>query len=82
MSDPPLRIVPDKTETCTMCGEAVQRCIDTVIGGVCGACFSAAAMESAPYYADWRHAGERYEAARERQVRKSQQATKRKVVRQ
>ena len=68
---------------CVMCGDtasAVPR-REMVIGQVCGVCLGAAAMESAPYYADWQRAGQRYEAARERQVRKAGQATRRKVVR-
>jgi hypothetical protein len=67
---------------CVLCGDAGRhRRLETVIGPVCGACFEAAAPESAPYYADWQRAGERDAEARERQRRRSQQATRRKVVR-
>ena len=69
--------------TCAMCGDSANTVLrhETVIGQVCANCLNAAALESAPYYADWLRAGERDEKARDRQRRKSQQATRRKVVR-
>jgi hypothetical protein len=73
---------PDRIR-CVMCGDTagpVPR-REMVVGQVCGVCLGDAAMDSAPYYADWQRAGERYYEARDRQRRKSQQATKRRVVR-
>ena len=83
-SDGPM-VVPDLNPeriACVLCGDTGRhRRLETVIGPVCGACFEAAAPESAPYYADWQREGERADAARERQRKRAQQATRRRVVR-
>ena len=59
---------PDRIE-CAICHDTANRVLrhETVIGQVCADCLSAAAPESAPYYADWQRAGERYYEARGRQ---------------
>jgi len=58
---------------CVMCGDtasAVPR-REMVCGQVCGVCLGAAAMDSAPYYADWQRGGERADTARNQQRRRA-----------